>query len=310
MIRVTKSDRAPQDAPRVAAQHYQFANHQVVFQTPVEPLSAFAEGAASPSFTDVLTRPVGAEVLDEDIASLEYQGKAQFANGMRDFKFWAKNKVRQIDIDGDPICRISLKERMIHVLCPGSFDDRLILEVITGPALILLAARKNTYCLHAGAVATAYGNACFLAESGLGKSTLSADGGEYWRQLADDILPIRLAEDRAWLSDYPQLKLANAQVKNPIREDTALDLVIRLSDKPADKVSFRRMDKKESMLEIVRHTVAARLFEKKQLVAHTSFAKRMAKHIPMVEMRFPRDIERIEEVRKKVKTYLKACQFA
>ena len=307
MIRITKSDC--ETVAEIHAHHYRLANHQMVFQEPVSALSAFSEGPASSSFSSVLSKPSHLDVFGPENAVLEYEGQARFENRMQNVECWVQGKVRQINVDGKPVCRVSIKDRHIHLLNDNSFDEQLNLEVVTGPALIILMARRKTYCMHAGAVSTPYGNIAFIAESGLGKSTLSAHESPQWRQLSDDILPIRLRNRKAFLSDYPQLKLRNAHVEEPVRSELELNLIVRLSADQPQQPEFRRMSNTEAMLEIVRHTVAAKLFDQKQMTQHTSYAKRLCLDVPIVELSYPRDLEKLTVLRRAITDYLQVGQF-
>lgn len=307
MIRITRDYGDTSRKP--VAHNYRIANYELVIQEPVTALLAFSEGEASETYNASLANMDKPELLNADNAELEYAGNAPLADGDREVEYWALGKQRQINVAGKPVCHINLSERHIHLLNDRGFDDRLNLEVVTGPALIVLLARENIYCLHAGAVSTEHGNIAFIAESGVGKSTLSADLDESWRQLADDILPVQIRYTTSYLSNFPQLKLPGAQVLQPIFGEMCLDLVVRLNEEPADEVSFNELSKTDAVLAIVRHTVAARLYDKKQMTAHTSFAKRLCSNITVVELNYPRDPKQLPMLRQSIIDYLQLDKF-
>lgn len=310
MIRITRqgttSTGSVTDDPSgsVKAHHYRIAGQSLVFQTPVAALSAFAQGEASSSFTEVLARSSEVALLNQDNATLVYQGRAPFENEIQDVACWRQNGHLQLDVSGNPVCSVDAGEDHIHLLNDRSFDDQLNLEVLTGPALILLLAKKGIYCLHAGAVATPLGNIALIAESGTGKSTLSQNADQSWQQIADDILPLHFNERIEILPEFPQLKLESARVASAFTDSLSLDLIVRLVDDPAEQISMKRLPRTDALLQIVRHTVAAKLFDNDQMREHARFAKRLSGEVAVVEMHFPRDLQRLPELRDTITGYL------
>jgi hypothetical protein len=137
---------------------------------------------------------------------------------------------------------VDINEEHIHFLNQNSFDNRLNLEVVTGPALVILLAQKQIYSMHSGAIATPVGNIMLIAESGAGKSTLSAHVNQEWAQLCDDILPLRLDEQNQsleFLTSFPQLKLDGACVLDRSNVAGKLDFVLRISPASSNNINFR-----------------------------------------------------------------------
>jgi len=268
-------------------------------------LASFTKGPATPSQSQLLTIISYAPLLSAVNAELQYAGEAQVEGRMQEVECWRKNHFLQIDVQGSPICVVNLNEQHIHVLNENSFDNQLNLEVVIGPALILLLALKGTYCLHAGAIATPYGNIGLIAESGLGKSTLSSHIDSNWQQISDDILPLFYKEERFRLGEFPQLKLAESRCLTKMRQGSSLDLIFRLTDKESSEIHFVPLRRTDALLQIVRHTVAARLFDNNMMKQHAKFAKRLSGVAPVIELSYPRQIDQLDILRDQIVDYLK-----
>jgi len=281
----------------------------VVFQSSVKSLDAFALGPASEAYSEVISRNNVYTLLDQSNAQIRYQGIAPFANSNREVTCWERENVLQLDVDSQPMCRIDPSEDHIHILNDAGFDQPLNLEVVTGPALILLLAQKAIYCLHASAVSSNGGVVVFIAESGVGKSTLSTHQGVDWQQIADDILPVKMSQNPRCLGQFPQLKLSGAVTPGQLAEPVELDLIMHLSAAEVSRVSFKRLSRKDALLQIVRHTVAARLYDNVLLKTHSRFAKRLSGRVPVVELRYPRDLERLADLRRSIIDYLVHRKF-
>jgi hypothetical protein len=307
MIRVTLSRRVSGQDESAPAYHYSLAGQAVAFQTQVVSLAAFEQGPASNQFSEMCKSPYKVEMLDSNNASLKYSGMASFNGSNRQVDYWRKNGHAQIDIDGEAACSIDLDEEHIHLLNQNTFDDPLNLEIITGPALVILLAQKQVYCMHSGAISTPMGNIMLIAESGAGKSTLSAHVNKQWSQLCDDILPLRLDGAKRYLefsSNFPQLKLDGGCVAERSSADGKIDFVLRISPSPSNNINFRQMDRTDAMLQLIRHTVAAKLFDQAAMRAHAKFAKKVSGLLPVIEISYPRNIAQLSELRQEIITYL------
>ncbi|NND00422.1 MAG: hypothetical protein HKN85_09595 [Gammaproteobacteria bacterium] len=325
MITITKAEEnntagaaamRQQGAPSAEPENRQYliAGQSLVFESPVPALAAFAEtdivrGSATIEMPADTPRP-----MDPESAELHYQGMAQFENRQQQVRCWRRNNILQIDVADRPICQVDLENDRIHQFNNRSFDDRLNLEVITGPALIMLLAKKGVYCLHAGAVSTPFGNIALIAESGVGKSTLSAPVNEQWQQLSDDILPFSRHDNGChdtsiFIANFPQLKLPGNAVAIAPPPEATVDLILRLSAQSSEATEFRRLGKSEALLELVRHTVAAKLFVPSQMGSLTGFAEILSRATPVVELTYPRDLRRLPQVQKAILNYLQAGLF-
>jgi hypothetical protein len=176
---------------------------------------------------------------------------------------------------------------------------------LLGPALILSLALRDAWCLHASAVAIGGQAVAFLGESGNGKSTLAAflasetDLG--WQRLADDILPVELtANGFDALPHFPQLKLSpEDQPAGGIPERMPVRAIYVL-DGPAlerDEIEIRPLGTQEATLAFVRHTIAARLFDKKLLARHLSFCADAAACVLVRRLGYLHDYDCLPAVR-------------
>ena len=299
MIKIVR----PHCAPSASIHRYNIAEHDWLFQEPVEALNAYLmDGNAEvemPSFPEL-------SLFNQENAQCVYQGRAPFEHRIQDVCFWRNGRFSQIDVAGTPVCQIDSEDQVVYLLNDQPLDAQLNLEVLTGPACILLMAQQQTFCLHASAVATSAGNILFIAESGSGKSTLSQHHGEFWNQLSDDISPLQLDSRVELLTRFPQLKLANASVANRVADVLPVDLIIRIGNRTSQQIEFARLNATQAFLQIVRHTVAAKLFSGEQLKTHSAFAQSVASQVPLVELNYPRDLRQLPALRQSIVDYLSA----
>lgn len=300
MIRVTRPHHVQHADHPESAHHYRIAGQALVFQSQLTSLREFEQGQASDQYNHFFTADNQPEVLHSGNARLAYQGLAPFNGTQREFRYWRKNGFSQIDLDDTPICHVDLNADLIHILNDAPFDDPINLEVVTGPALVTLLAKKHVYCMHAGAVSTDVGVLAMVGESGVGKSTLSRHKDSHWAQISDDILPLRLNNELTTIhvvEDFPQLKLPACRVVAPPSRELALDFLLRLAPQPTEQISFKVLSRTDALLQIVRHTVAARLFDQNVMREHARFAKRMSGRIPVIEVNYPRNLNGLAELR-------------
>lgn len=287
-----------------AAHHYVLAGQPVVFESRVMALEAYRIGAASERFSELLLHFREPKILNASNSRLTYHGQAPFDNQQRRVRFWRSGRRAQIDIDTEPVCQIDFEGSHIHLLDAALFDTPVNLEVVTGPALVLLLAELGVYCLHAGAVSTSAGNIGLIAESGVGKSTLAKHVDAQWQQISDDTLPVGLPSkdmQRPELyADFPQLKLQNAAVKIRAEPGAKLSFLLRISPEPTQATVFKKMDRAASMLQIIRHTVAAKLFDQTLMKQHADFAKHVSKGVPMLEVSYPRSESGLADLRNEI----------
>jgi len=287
---------------------YEIAGMQVLSSEKIGSLTAFSlmldrsrflEG--SDSIEDVF--------LCEKKRRLQYQGFAQFNQKMRKVEYWRSEKMTQIDVDGTPVCIVDLSTQTIVILNDDAFDTPLNLEVITGPALIVLLAQQSIYCLHAGAVAIEASpslrfNVAFLGDSGAGKSTLSRHHGDNWRQISDDILPVLKPEKPVFYENFPQLKLPNSSPLVFQEGSLPLDCIVVLNQESVDEINIQQLMKPQALLSIIRHTVAVRLFDDEQTKKHLYFVKQLVDSLSVLSLSYPRELEQLPYLRGRINEYL------
>jgi hypothetical protein len=161
--------------------------------------------------------------------------------------------------------------------------------------MVLLAA-SGIFALHASAVAVDGRLVALPGSSGTGKSTLAAAPG--WQRVADDTLPL------AWtaggvqaLPRYPQLKLGGLLEGLP--PSWPLAAVVRLDRRPGPGgvIRVQRLAPRPATATLLRHTVAAALFDPVLLAAHLDFATTVTARLPVFELDYPSDLGRLPEVR-------------
>lgn len=304
MIRITS--RAPSN--KQAATHYAVAGQVLTSQSEVRGLSAFVDGNASSEFSALLDAYKEPELPSREGVLAHYLGQAFFEGRLRTVAYRRHGRLGQLDVGRVPTCLIDFDDSHIHVLNDEPLGEGLNFEVVTGPALVLLLAQYDVYCLHAGCVDTKAGRVGVMAESGVGKSTLSANGGDEWSQVSDDIMPFcfNAGSTPVVMPAFPQLKLQNKVVAGFPKLASSLDYLIRLKPEASTDIQFSVLPKIDAMLQIVRHTVAAKLFDDNNLQKHASFARHVASSVTVVEVSYPRNLEQLPYLRESIVEYLGA----
>jgi hypothetical protein len=62
----------------------------------------------------------------------------------------------------------------------------------------------------------------------------------------------------------------------------------------------------QAMLQVVRHTVAAKLFDATTLREHARFAKKVSSLVPVIEVSYPRDLDKLDQLRHSIIDYLRS----
>jgi len=311
------------------AAHYRVAGQQLVCQEVMDGLAAYACDGKTQQSIDLPANFVELPIMTATNYSPRYSGGAYFDSKFREVQYWRSQQHGQLDIDGVPACQINFSEPHIHVLNTDPLGVGLNLELITGPALVLLLSLGGTYCMHAGAVDTVAGRIGIIAESGAGKSTLSQHVDDGWRQVSDDIMPLQISNSGSQIevfTDFPQLKLSDNKVQYSDSDgdsegnydgsydgsydgDTGrkkLDYLLRINPVPGESISFSRLPRVQAMLQVVRHTVAAKLFDTTTLREHARFAKKVSTLVPVIEVSYPRDLDKLDQLRHSIIDYLRS----
>lgn len=306
MIRVTKHGVGRSETlQQPQASQYVLAGQSLVFQTEVPELDVFKQTTTNTIYDDMLSHVASPLDIDYAEAQTLYQGNAPFAGQDRQIKVLEEQQKLQVNIDGMPLCHIDLAKDHVHFLNDKPYGDQLNLEVLLGPAMTLLLLKRGIYCLHAGVAKTSIGTIGLIAESGVGKSTLSQHMDSSWAQIADDVVPVVRDDKQFNMLDFPQLKLNNNCAVYTESQPIKLDYLVRLEPVPTKKIKFEKMPRAEALLQIIRHTVAAKLFNRDQMKAHASFARKLSGAVPVVSVSYPRDINKIGKLRSKIIDYLR-----
>jgi len=245
-------------------------------------------------------------MLSADNAKLRYSGDIVLNGEESQMACWVQDDLLQIDINSNALCQVDSKSNSICFLDIIDQTDSRVLELAIGAALISLCAREDLFFIHASAVKAPAGVALFMAESGVGKSTLARHVGEHWHQLADDIVPLSVFNNKVTLhTDYPQLKLKNNCIDDYLAYNSlSTDVIFQLQGEPSDEVQFEELDRVNGMLAIIRHSVATRLFDEDLLQIHMAFAGLVADKVPVVKLSYPRDIDRLDELQDMISIYM------
>lgn len=281
---------------------YRFANLELQFPTPVLALSSFSHCDDLLQGRDIDLSDM-IDDLDREQASLIYRGRAPFADQIREVSCMKHGSLVYLLFGQELVCRINPERCHIHVFSDTAFDDPLNLELVTGPALILLMAYNGQFCVHASAAQFADVNIAFMAESGVGKSTLSKSTSGRWRQLADDIVPLSLGTKAVLLDAFPQLKLPHNVGGIEMGQTYPLTALLRLDPIDSEEIVIERLAEKHALLQLVRHTVGVKLFDQAILRQHMEFASRVSKQVSVFELRYPRKLNELDRVRDSIMEY-------
>ena len=291
---------------------YQMANRAIAYCAPVKRLDEFRIDDELQELHDLNVEveksqgsKINVEILGLHNSDCVYEEKITFHNKLRTITAWRSNGLTQIDIDNEPGCNIDFEKKRITLLNNKPVDSLFNIELITGPALILLLAQQSIFSLHASAVRITDSqglptNVAFIAESGVGKSTLSASVDRCWVQYSDDILPVSISQYACLYNDYPQLKLSNFKVSDKSILNNNLDYIFNISSDVEEGVVIEKLHAVDAVLTIIRHTVAARLFEPSMMKSHLEFATTLISKVTVCRISYPRDIKQLPMLRKEV----------
>lgn len=184
----------------------------------------------------------------------------------------------------------------IVIQSPLAQNNAWLVEAVLGPTLTLALALQDTFCLHASAVAMNGQIVAFIGESGWGKSTLTAylnrECGNDWQFVADDVLPvISDGQTAVCLPHFPQLKLPTDQqwsLDRPRRLPLTAVYLLTPPNQADDSIQVKSLTTVDAALALVRHTIAAKLFDAQLLSQHLAFAATVANHVPVKQLIYPR----------------------
>lgn len=291
----------------VGFRSFRIAARPVMLDASMAPLAAFRLNQAQSSVDGARGRNEQ-EVFE---ASLIYHGTGLIGGVARGVSCWSSPTGFRLSIEDAGLFTITAggaRVTCLHV--QGNIHSTAVVETILGPVLILALALQGTWCLHASAVRFGERTIAVAGLSGAGKSTLArylgSQGGTHWRRLADDVLPLTIGTDGPLaLPHFPQLKLppdAQPSVGQP--EQVPLDAVYLLqapqdAARP-DGVEIRPVAAGAGLLALVRHTIAARLFDRALLARHSAFCAQVATQIPIRRLSYPHDYALLPHIREAI----------
>lgn len=241
----------------------------------------------------------------ERAGSPVFCGDAWLAGRIRRIECWAEHARFDISVAGigrfavdHPKSHIELVEIEQAVALPE------LVETLAGPPLIVALAGRGIHCLHASAVLIGDRAVAIAGASGLGKSTLarslSAQSGSPYSLLADDILPIHIEASQVQaLPRYPQLKYAIGRQPSLLAPE-AIPLValyvLQAQNDQARPARVETMSPRSAVVEIMRNTVACRLFDRGLMSEHFRAATFMAENTPVRFLHYPHTDSSVGEV--------------
>ena len=170
----------------------------------------------------------------------------------------------------------------------SSQNQEIDKTILLGPALCLNLAMNNVFCLHSSAFKIKETTFVLMAESGTGKSTIA----RYFHQqknscrIADDILPIKIEKDKVMLfPQFPQLKLSNDEQYHG--ENLTGRIVLLFANKNSESVSLTKLQTFDAAKNLIKHTVASRLFSQQELANHMDFCHKVASDLPAFQLTYP-----------------------
>jgi hypothetical protein len=170
----------------------------------------------------------------------------------------------------------------------SSQNQEIDKTILLGPALCLNLAMNNVFCLHSSAFKIKETTFVLMAESGTGKSTIA----RYFHQqknscrIADDILPLKVVKGEVILfPQFPQLKLSSDEQYHG--ENLTGRIVLLFANKNSESVSLTKLQTFDAAKNLIKHTVASRLFSQQELANHMDFCHKVASDLPAFQLTYP-----------------------
>ena len=170
----------------------------------------------------------------------------------------------------------------------SSQNQEIDKTILLGPALCLNLAMNNVFCLHSSAFKIKETTFVLMAESGTGKSTIA----RYFHQqknscrIADDILPLKVVKGEVILfPQFPQLKLSSDEQYHG--ENLTGRIVLLFANKNSESVSLTKLQTFDAAKNLIKHTVASRLFSQQELANHLDFCHKVASDLPAFQLTYP-----------------------
>jgi hypothetical protein len=229
-----------------------------------------------------------------------YKGSGTLYSGnVEIFAFSSESNIR-LSVKGFGDTYLSLSDNQIMLASNELFNrPELLTETILSPALMLTLANSGYFALHGSAIETPKGVLVFCGESGQGKSTLARELGRGPKisRVADDIVLWTSVDGIPYLHTYPQLKLDYQDQPN-FTEPKEIKGIYRLNTEDSEaSVSLLDLLPSKQLLEVMRHTVAIRLYTNKMQKGLMKALPLALRSAPMQRLSYPKRMESIDQVR-------------
>ena len=222
---------------------------------------------------------------------------------------------------------ISREADLVRCRARPGISPTTVRHLLLDQVIPMVLAHRGRLALHASAAITGDGALAFAGKAGWGKSTICASlthaGGS---PLADDCLVIGGRRGRFFaVPSYPGLRLWPDTVKALGRRVDTCELVAdysekrRITSRRADlrrrspvplraiyvlspprrrrAISIARIGPREAVGRLLAHTHRLDLTDRSRLVAELDALSRLAARVPVFELAFPRDLERLAALR-------------
>lgn len=206
-----------------------------------------------------------------------------------------------ISVKGAATLRVSADGASIERLQAHTAPTSLDVEVALGPGLLLALALNGVFCLHAGAVLVSGRIMAFVGASGAGKSTLSRELPRLDASIeraADDILPFSAgAQGAEARPSFPQPRLSPTEQYGTGRpERIPIEAVYVLGEPTGGEVRLEPLSRREAALALVKHTMAARLFDEALTAQHLELCATLARGARIARLSYPRTLSALPRV--------------
>jgi hypothetical protein len=173
------------------------------------------------------------------------------------------------------------------------------LELLIGPVLVLALALNGRFCLHTSAIVMNGAAVCFLGDSGAGKSTIAAtlaDIDTGIQHAVDDIGCLTMRRELMLNKGFPQPRTPS--LASPWAADIPVRALVtlRFADPGTEPILYRQSTR-QTWSELVKGTVAARLFDSELLTAHLAFAATAAAAVEGFTLDYPKRADVFGELR-------------
>ena len=196
------------------------------FDAPFSFITYLHRSPLPPDLHFYVNEQVGGFRFNNQDIPIYYQSSFLFSHDRPRIRIWKTRDELQVEVLE---FSFSIKEYAINAYVSSDFDQERLENIFFHTIMPIWLEWKGTICLHASAISVGNVGIGFLANSGIGKSTLASylisSGHQF---ITDDILAINCYNDQiVALPGCPELGLRYAQselfVEWPSRSDTMSD---------------------------------------------------------------------------------------